>query len=61
MTRYLLQPRDQIFGKDYGFLSFAKKMGKHLGKNISKTFSDKYNQKLLDHANSLQQMLLKLL
>ena len=24
MTRYLVQPRDQIFVKGYGFLSFAK-------------------------------------
>ena len=24
MTRYLVQPRDRIFVKGYGFLSFAK-------------------------------------
>ena len=33
---YLVQPRDQIFVKGYGFLSFAGNMGKNIGKNISK-------------------------
>ena len=36
MTRYSVQPRDQIFVKNYGFLSFAKIVGKNIGKNISK-------------------------
>ena len=36
MMRYSVQPRDQIFVKGYGFLSFAKSMGKNMGKNISK-------------------------
>ena len=31
MTGYLVQPRDQIFVKDYGFLSFAKNMSKIIG------------------------------
>ena len=44
MTRYSVQPRDQIFVKDYGFLSFAKNMGKNIGKNISKNLSGKYSQ-----------------
>ena len=26
------QPRDQIFVKGYGFLSFAKNMGRNIGK-----------------------------
>ena len=30
---YLIQPRDRIFVKGYGFLSFAQ----NIGKNISKT------------------------
>ena len=47
--RYLDQLRDRIFVKQYGFLSFAKKMGKNIGKNISKSLSGKYSQKLLDH------------
>ena len=35
MTSYLIQPRDSIFIKGYGFLSFAKNVGKNIGKNIS--------------------------
>ena len=40
--RYLIEPRDRIYLKGYGFLSFAKNMGKSL--------SNKYGQKLLDSA-----------
>ena len=50
MMRYLFQPRDRIFVKDYGLLSFAKNTGKNIGKNISKSLSGKYSQKPLDHA-----------
>ena len=50
MMRYSVQPRDGIFVKGYGFLSFAKNMGKNIGKNISKSLIGKYSQKLLDHA-----------
>ena len=32
MTRYSVQPRDRIFLKGNGFLSFAKNMGKVLAK-----------------------------
>ena len=46
----MVKSRDQIFVKGYGFLSFAKNMGKKLGKNISKNLSSKCNQKFLDHA-----------
>ena len=48
--RYLVQPRDQIFVKGYGFFSFSKNMGKNIGKSISKNISGKCSQKLLDHA-----------
>ena len=41
MTRYSVQPRDQIFVKGYGFLSFAKNMGKNIGINVSKNVSGK--------------------
>ena len=34
----------------YGFLSFAKNLGKYFGKDITKNFSSKYSQTLLDHA-----------
>ena len=55
--RHSVKPRDQIFVKGYGFLSFAKNMNKNIGKNISNRLSGKYGpgmlamrQKLLDHA-----------
>ena len=59
MMRYSLQPRDQIFVKGYGFLSFAKNMGKNIDKNISKSLSCKYRQKLLDHAKKFATNALK--
>ena len=40
--RYSIEPRNRIYVKGYGFLSFAKNMGKSL--------SNKYGQKLLDSA-----------
>ena len=40
--RYSIEPRDRIYVKEYGFLSFAKHMRKSL--------SSKYGQKLLDSA-----------
>ena len=45
MTRSV-QPRDRIFVKGHGFLSFARNMGK----NISKNLSCKNRQKTLAHA-----------
>ena len=50
MTTYSVQSRDRIFVKGYGFLSFAKNMGKNIGNKISKKLRGKYSQKLLDHA-----------
>ena len=40
--RYSIEPRDRIYVKGYGFLSFAR--------NIGKSVSNKYGQKLLDSA-----------
>ena len=40
--RYSIEPRDRIYLKGYGFLSFAKNMGKSL--------SRKYGQNLIDSA-----------
>ena len=40
--RYSVHPRDRIYVKVYGFLSFAK--------NMSKSLSNKYGQELLDSA-----------
>ena len=48
MTRYSVQPRDRIFVKGYGFLSFARNMGRNIGKSISENLSTKYSQKSLD-------------
>ena len=50
MTCYLVQPKDRIFMKSSGFLSFAKNMSKNIGKNISEKLSSKYSQKSLAHA-----------
>ena len=36
MMRYSFQPRDRIFVKGYGNLSFAKNIGKNIGENIKK-------------------------
>ena len=40
--KYSIQPRDKIYVKGYGFLTFAKNMGKNL--------SNKCGQKLFDSA-----------
>ena len=40
--RYSIEPKDRIYVKRYGFLSFAKSMGKN--------FSNKYDQKFFDSA-----------
>ena len=42
--RYSIEPTDGIYVKGYGFLSFAKNMGKNL--------SNKYGQKSFDRAKS---------
>ena len=46
--RYSIEPRDRIYVKGYGVLSFAKNMGKSLG--------NKYGYKLIDSTKNLQQM-----
>ena len=51
--RYSIEPRDRIYVKGYGFLSFAKNMGKNL--------SNKYGQKLLDSAKKSTTDAIKLL
>ena len=46
--RYSIEPRDRIFVKGYGFLSFAwVHMGTHATK-VAKNLSNKYGQKLLN-------------
>ena len=39
MTRYSVEPRDQIFVKGNGFLFFTKNMIKNINKNISQNLS----------------------
>ena len=46
--RYSIEPKDRIYVKGYGFLSFAKNMGKKL--------NSKYVQNLLDSTKNQQQM-----
>ena len=42
ITCYSVQPRERVFVKGYGFLSFVKNMGRNV--------SSVYSQKLIDHA-----------
>ena len=35
MTRYTVLPRNRVFVKGHGFLSFANNMDKNMGTNIS--------------------------
>ena len=42
MMGHSVQPRDRVFVKGYGLLSFAKNMTKKIGKNISKNLSGKH-------------------
>ena len=46
--RYSIEPRDRRSVKGFGFLSFAKNIGKNL--------CNKYSRKLVDSAKNLQQM-----
>ena len=48
MWRYSVQPRDRIFAKGYGFLSFVRNMGKTIGKYTNRNLTSKHS--LLDHA-----------
>ena len=41
MTHYSIQPRDRIFVKGCGCLSFAKNIGENISRNITKNLSDK--------------------
>ena len=50
MKRYSIQPWERIFLKNYGFLSFAKNMGKNIVESITKNLSGKYSQKHFDYA-----------
>ena len=45
---YSIEPSDRSYAKGYGFLSFAK--------NIGKNINNKYSQKPVGSAKNLQQM-----
>ena len=47
--RHSVEPRDRIYVKGYGFLSFVKNIGTHTTK-VAKSISNKYSQNLLDSA-----------
>ena len=47
--RYSIEPRNRMYVKSYGFLSFAKNIGMHATK-VAKNMNNKYSQKLLDSA-----------
>ena len=49
--RYSIERKDQLYVKGYGFLSFAKNVGKYL--------SSKYSQKLFDSAEKYSTNALK--
>ena len=53
---YLVQSRDQIFVKGYGFLCVVKNMGRQIGKNIGKILSSKTVKNILIMLNNLLQM-----
>ena len=47
--RYLIEPRDRIYVKEYGFLSFAKNMSRQANK-VAKSLSNKHGEKRFDSA-----------
>ena len=46
--RYLIKPRDRIYVKGYGFVSFAKNMGKSLNNKYSQNFFDNAKKSTTD-------------
>ena len=51
--RYSIEPRDEIYVKGYGFLTFARNIGTHATK-AAKNMSNKYSQILLNNAKKYQ-------
>ena len=47
--RYLIEPRDRIYVKGYGLLSFPKNISKN-GTKGGKNLNNKYSPKLIDSA-----------
>ena len=48
--RYSIEPRDRIYVKGYGFLSFDKNMGKNLSNKSAATSATDVTQNLLDNS-----------
>ena len=53
--RYSIEPRDRIYVKSYGLLSFAKNVRTHATK-VAKSMSNKYSQRHFVVPRNLQQM-----
>ena len=47
--RYSIEPRERGYVKGYGFLSFARNIGRQAAK-VAKNMSNKYSQKFVDSA-----------
>ena len=45
MVAYSILPRNWLFVKGYGFLSFVRNMGENIGKTLSRILGSKYSQK----------------
>ena len=52
--RYSIEPRDRIYVKGYGFLSFAKNMGKNLSNKYSQKFLDSTKKSTTDAIKTIQ-------
>ena len=50
--RYSIELRERRHVKGYGFLSFARNIGKHAAK-VAKNKSNKYSQKLVETAKKI--------
>ena len=56
-----VEPTDGTFVKSYGFLSFAKNMGKNISENLRNKYSQTFRDNVKQSATKLLQMHLKLL
>ena len=62
LVKHLIEPRDRIFVKGYGFLSFATNIGKTTSENLSSTYTKTFLIALKNLGQlKLQQKHLKLL
>ena len=52
--RYSIEPRDRIYVKGYGFLSFAKTMGRHANKVTKNLINTVRNLTVLKNLQHMQ-------